>query len=194
MSAVQPQPDLGVSTDEQAPGFARAIDAPLLAELYAYWTAKRGARFAPSRAEIDPVEIPRLLPHLMLVDIVDGGARLLYRLAGTEIESRFGCRMGGRYVDELMRGRYNDYIHELYRELLATRRALYSESAYGPDGNSPLYTRRLMLPLSNDGRRVDMVLAGQIFTYRSSLAPTTVLTAQDRFADDGPRIVAAGGA
>ena len=69
MSAVQQQSDLGVATDEQAPGFARAIDAPLLAELYAYWTAKRGARFAPSRAEIDPVEIPRLLPHLMLVDI-----------------------------------------------------------------------------------------------------------------------------
>ena len=194
MRAAQQQPELGIAADERAPGFAQAIDdAPLLAELYDYWTAKRGAHFAPSRAEIDPIEIPRLLPHLMLVDIVDGGARLRYRLAGTEIESRFGCSMVGRYVDELMRGRYNAYIHELYRELLATRRALYSESAYGPDGNSPLYTRRLMLPLSSDGERIDMVLAGQIFSYRSAVL-ATVLASQDRFADSGPRIVAAGGA
>lgn len=193
MEAAHQSRDLGIAADERAPGFAQAIQAPLLAELYAYWTAKRGDRFAPARAEIDPIEIPRLLPHLMLVDVIDGGARLRYRLAGTEIESRFGCSMVGRYVDEMMRGRYNHYVHELYRELLATRRALYSESGYGPDGDSPLYTRRLMLPLSSDGQSVDMVLAGQIFSYRAA-ARETVLTAQDRFDGAGQRIVAAGGA
>jgi hypothetical protein len=193
MRAAQQTSDFTIAADERAPGFAQIIAAPLLAELYGYWSAKRGARFAPSRGEIDPIEIPRLLPHLMLVDVVEGGARLRYRLAGTEIESRFGCSMVGRYIDEMMRGRYNDYIHELYRELLTTRRALYSESAYGPEGSAPLYTQRLMLPLSNDGNSVDMVLAGQIFTYRSG-APQTVLTGQDRFADAGPRVLAAGGA
>lgn len=193
MNAAQQPHALGIAADERAPGFAQAIEAPLLAELYAYWTAKRGARFAPARTEVDPVEIPRLLPHLMLIDVVDRGARFRYRLAGTVIESRFGCSMVGRYVDELMRGRYNGYIHGLYCELLTTRRALYSESAYGPDGNSPLYTRRLMLPLSSDGQTIDMVLAGQIFSYRAA-ALETVLTAQDRFADSGQRIVAAGGA
>ena len=192
MSAHQPH-DLGISADERAPGFAQAIQEPLLAELYAYWTAKRGARFAPSRAEIDPVEIPSLLPHLMLIDVIDGGARLRYRLAGTEIESRFGCSMVGRYVDELMRGRYYDYVLGLYRELLTSRRALYSESAYGPGGDSPLYARRLMLPLSSDGERIDIVLAGQTFSFRSA-ADETVLAAQDRFAEAGGRRVVASGA
>lgn len=185
--------DLGIAADERAPGFTQAVAEPLLAELYAYWTAKRRGRFAPARADIDPIEIPRLLPHLMLVDVLDGGARFRYRLAGTEIESRFGCSMVGRHVDEMMRGRYSDYIHGLYRDLLATRRALYSESAYGGGDGSPLYTRRLMLPLSGDGRAVDMVLAGQIFSYRAA-GRETVLTTQDRFRDAGPRIVAAGGA
>ena len=193
MEAAQQRREMGIAADERAPGFAQAIEAPLLGELYAYWTAKRGARFAPPRTEVDPVEIPRLLPHLMLIDVVDGGARFRYRLAGTEIESRFGCSMVGRYIDELMRGRYNGYIHGLYRELLTTRRALYSESAYDPDVASPLYARRLMLPLSSDGQDVDMVLAGQIFSYRAA-ARETVLAVQDRFADAGQRIVAAGGA
>lgn len=172
----------------------RALEGSLLAELYAYWTAKRGARFAPSRADIDPVEIPRLLPHLMLIDVIDGGARFRYRLAGTEIESRFGCPMMGRHIDELMRGRYAEYMLSLYRELLATKRPIYSESGYGRDESSPLYTRRLMLPLSSDGQSVDMVLAGQIFTYRSIAGRETVFSIQDSFDDAGPRVFAAGGA
>lgn len=174
--------------------FAAALGATMLAELYIYWRTKRGDRFAPSRADIDPVEMPRLLPHLMLIDVIDGGARFRYRLAGTEIESRFGCSMVGRYIDEMMRGRYADYLHDLYRELVSSRRPLYSESAYGSDDDSPLQARRLMLPLSSDGAGVDMVLAGQLFTFRHPAAGGTVIKTQDRFAESRPRLIAGGGA
>jgi hypothetical protein len=176
--------------ERAADEFAAAFAGTVLAELYDYWRAKRGGRFAPSRADIDPVEIPRLLPHLMLVDVVDGGARFRYRLAGTEIESRFGCSMVGRYIDEMMRGRYSDYLHDLYRELLASRRPLYSESAYASDDSAPLQARRLMLPLSADGSVIDMVLAGQWFTYRHPAAAGTVIKTQDRFEEPRPRMIA----
>jgi len=172
--------------------FAAALGATVLARLYDYWKAKRGARPAPARADLDPVEMPRMLPHLMLIDVLDGGARFRYRLAGTEIESRFGCSMAGRYIDELMRGRYSDYLHVLYRELLSSRRPLYSESAYGSDENAPMQTRRLMLPLSTDGTEIDMVLAGQLFDYRNPAAAGTVLKTQDRFEEPRPHLVAAG--
>jgi hypothetical protein len=178
------------ATDE----FVAALGSTALAELYAYWRAKRGARFAPSRADIDPIEIPRLLPHLMLIDVVDGGARFRYRLAGTEVESRFGCSMVGRYIDEMMRGRYSDYLHDLYRELIASRRPLYSESAYGSEDDAPSQARRLMLPLSSDGSVIDMVLAGQVFTYRHPAAAGTVIKTQDRFEESRPRLIAGGGA
>lgn len=179
---------------QPTPSFARALEGTPLADLHAYWTAKRGARFAPARADIDPVEIPRLLPHLMLIDVIEGGARFRYRLAGTEIENRFGCPMVGRRIDELMRGRYAEYVLSLYRELLTRRRPIYSESGYGRQEDSLLYTRRLMLPLSSDGASVDMVLAGQIFTFRSAASRETVTSIQDDFDDAGPRVLAAGGA
>ena len=41
-----------------------------LRQTYEYWRGKAGARPLPSRSDIDPVEIPRLLPHIMLVDVI----------------------------------------------------------------------------------------------------------------------------
>jgi hypothetical protein len=155
--------------------------SPLLVELHSYWAAKRGELFAPSRRDIDPVEIPKLLPHLMLVEVMDGGARFRYRLAGTEIERRVGCHMTGRYVDELTTGRYGAYIHGLYQTLLTTRRPIYSESAYGQIEDAPLVAQRLMLPLSSDGRTIDKVLCGQIVSYSKTGTSNTLMAAQDKF-------------
>src|ERR1051325_6866611 len=59
---------------------------PVLGPVLRYWFDKRGARLMPSRRDIDPVEIePRLLPNLQITELVDGGARFRYRLAGTAI-------------------------------------------------------------------------------------------------------------
>ena len=54
-----------------------------LSALLDYWRSKCRARAMPARADIDPAEIPRLLPYLMLLDMPKG--RLRYRLAGEAI-------------------------------------------------------------------------------------------------------------
>ena len=46
------------------------------------WGGKLAGRSMAARADIDPVEIPSLLQHLMLVDVVANG-RFRYRLIGT---------------------------------------------------------------------------------------------------------------
>ncbi len=40
-------------------------------DLYAYWRATRGHRMMPARGDLNPGDIPTLLPHLILVDKVD---------------------------------------------------------------------------------------------------------------------------
>ena len=39
------------------------------ARLYRYWWEKRGSRPAPFRADLNPVEIPDLLPIINLIDV-----------------------------------------------------------------------------------------------------------------------------
>ena len=165
--------------------FIDALDEPLLAELYRYWCDRRQQRFAPARADIDPVDIPQLLPYIALSEIIQddasGTQRIRYRLAGTQIEAHFGCGLTNRYLDELKFGDYLRYILDLYDRLIADKAPVYSESSYGePDGKS-LSVKRLMLPLSENGTTVTMVLAGLLYSSPEPGCRTTVLHAQTRF-------------
>src|SRR5579883_2212719 len=71
-------------------------------DLYRYWQDKRGNRAMPSRADLDPVDIPWLLPHLSLVHKVSG--RLYYRLVGTAIVQQHGRDLTGEPVGSYISG------------------------------------------------------------------------------------------
>tara|TARA_R110002020_G_scaffold21450_6_gene72876 strand:- start:9972 stop:10598 length:627 start_codon:yes stop_codon:yes gene_type:complete len=58
--------------------------------LYDYWSAKRGARAAPNRTDIEPADIRGLLPHVFICDL-NVHDQLNFRLAGTALCSLF-CR------------------------------------------------------------------------------------------------------
>jgi hypothetical protein len=157
--------------------FVGQIGDARLVELYRYWDERRGGRFAPGRADLCPSSIRKLLPFLLLIDVLPG-ARYRYRLVGTEVERVFGTAMTGRYINELMRGEYLEFINGLYRALVERRTPVYSENTYA---NDAFRTQRLMLPLSADGESVNMVLAGQVFARRSSGSSETVFITQDTF-------------
>lgn len=159
--------------------FLEQVDDQRLVEAYRYWDGLRGSRFAPAYAEVDPVDIPGLLRYLLLTEVetTPRGRRYRYRLCGTEVEQHFGGAMRGRYIDGLMEGDYRDYIESLYHRLVDQRCPVYSVSSYD---QRLLHTKRLMLPLSSDGREVDMVLSAQVF-IRSSGIPSTVLSVQADF-------------
>ena len=140
-------------------GIVERIGAAELRQLYAHWQELRGGRFAPARRELDPTQIPRLLPYLALVE-VRGDGRLRYRLAGTEVEQFFGTKMTGRHLDELASGEYRQFLEDVYRAVIERRVPVYATNTYAGRG---LRTARLLLPLSSDGVRVDMVLVGQTF-------------------------------
>jgi PAS domain-containing protein len=60
------------------------LNAPRLRAALTYWDAKRQNKLMPPRSDIDPVEIPRLLPYVMLIDVVREPLDFRYRLMGTQ--------------------------------------------------------------------------------------------------------------
>ncbi len=121
----------------------------------------------PSRADIDPIEIPSLLPDVMLIERgVDG--RYRYRLIGTENQQAHGINATGRYLDEVLPGaEYRAHVLRLYDECVEMRRALYSECLFfSPARRDPeRHTKVLFLPLSPDEQTVNMILVVQVFLY-----------------------------
>ena len=117
----------------------------------------------PRRADIDPTEMPRLLPYVRLVDVL-GPGRYRYRLVGTEVHQFHGSNPTGRFVDEVLARPSAVRIIAVYDECVRDRRAIYLENLFlAADGGASFYhSKVLFAPLSEDGETVAQVLVFQI--------------------------------
>jgi hypothetical protein len=131
---------------------------PDLQRVLVYWQRRRGGRFAPSRADIDPAELVAVLPRIMLADVLDEPLDFRYRLAGTGIRNVHGNDMTGRSPRELEPPAYGDLIFAHYCEAVRRRAPLLHLIVLDAHQCSRSYAR-LLLPLSSDGERVTMLMA-----------------------------------
>ena len=140
---------------------------PELSALFRYWEDKRGSRALPARADIDPIDIPELLPHLVLVDTAPTLDQFRYRLFGTEVAKGFGHDRTGRRFAELPRLDNFDDVYRGYWLSYAERAPQYFSGQIVSEEKSFIKYSRLTLPLSRDGAQVDMLLGGVIFYFDS---------------------------
>jgi hypothetical protein len=154
-----------------APTVSEPASSPIadlrLRQAHDYWRRKAASRAMPRRTDIDPTEIPKLLPDVMLVDVLPEG-RYRYRLISTENTQAHGINATGRYLDEVLPGpEYKDHVIALYDECVGARRALYSECLFmAPQQRAPeRHTEVLFMPLAEDGETVNMVFVMQVFFY-----------------------------
>jgi len=159
-------------------------DDPLLGTALAYWIAQRGNRLMPSRRDIDPVGIPRkILPNLQLLDVIDGGARFRYRLLGTAIVEAYGEDFTGRYPDEMFPADLRDFIHGIYRNVCTWKAPLFLSNRYVTAKGFELASKRIYMPLSDDGAEVHHIFGVLKFEYDQAVTA-------DRWRDD-PKLIPA---
>jgi hypothetical protein len=143
------------------------LDDPILRNVLGYWRRQCGDRRMPAPGDIDPIGLgPRVLPHLVLVDVEQQGG-LRYRLCGTGIIAEVGRDLKGERVDGFHPDQaYGEWLLSLYRRSIASCRPLYSESTYlSPEAGLARRTFRLLCPLSPDDRTVTRLLGAQTFTF-----------------------------
>jgi hypothetical protein len=154
------------------PSDTQLTDAHLRKAL-AYWQRKRGKRHMPRRADIDPVEMPDLLPYVRLVDVVAPG-QYRYRLVGTEVEQfHGGLKFNGRFVHEALPPALAERIIPVYDDCVRERRPVFLENTFlVPDTERVArHSRVIYLPLSEDDQTVSMVLVVQVFAAIEPGAP-----------------------
>jgi len=139
------------------------IASPRLQQLYAYWQDRCAGRPMPSRADIDPLDIPRHLPFLILFDVVPGSERLRARLVGTHVADMYGADYTGQYLDEIAFGDRRAAILHDYLACLGSRAPYVSEHSFWTARGITFRVERVILPLSDDGETVGMLLAGLEF-------------------------------
>lgn len=146
--------------------FSRSqIDGTILGHLFAYWDSRRQGVRIPKRRDIDPIHIPRLLPHIYLVDVErQDGLRFRIRLAGTYLETAFRQFGAGRYVEEIKLNGETDEILERYRRCAEAAEPIYSRHVFVNEDQRKFDYGRLLLPLLVENEdRVDMIFGGIAF-------------------------------
>lgn len=117
----------------------------------------------PGRADIDPIDIPNLLPYVSLIDVEQEPYRMRYRLIGTHITEAIGRDSTGRYFDELYEGRtLEEMVRRFSTVVRANLPARFIVKATFADKEYRHY-ETIHLPLSDDGKSVNMILAGVEF-------------------------------
>lgn len=132
-------------------------------ELFDWWLATRGDRAMPARADFDPVGHPRALPRIFLVEINPTPPHFLNRLCGTGIDEQQGYPMTGRHFEQVFTGELLRFTVDRFADVAFRRLISYHSTIFrmADDGRQTRFTR-LLLPLSDDGSRVDMILGSRI--------------------------------
>jgi hypothetical protein len=143
-------------------------DNEILVALWSYWTAKRGDRAMPRRGEIDPVDVPRLLPYLQLIERDDAG-RFRFRLTGTAIVDLYGRDLTGQHVDGALPPHRTRTAERHFATAFESRRPLFAMTRYTTPRGYELIIKRIILPLSEDGVHVNMLLIGNAFEHRHEI-------------------------
>lgn len=120
----------------------------------------------PSRRDIDPVDLPRQLPNIMLIDVEQRPLRFRYRLVGTRVVEASAEDRTGYYFDSVEFFALNPIIMTQYRQVLESGEPMFSLEPFKNFVNDTIYqVDRLILPLSTSGDAVDMLLVH--FSFRT---------------------------
>lgn len=147
------------SAPARCPGRVRTTMAEQEAwkQLYDYWLSKHVDGRPPTLREIDPpLDVPRLIAHILLIDVVDG---FRYRLAGSAYWSRYGFELTGRWIVGKVpaEAEFRDTLQAVCDDGVA--RLLTAPVTDHPDR---LHVG-IVLPLSGADGGVSHILAGSFF-------------------------------
>lgn len=135
--------------------------------LYQYWNAARGDRFAPARADFDPVDVPYLLPNLYIYKVLTDPLDYELTLLGTKMVEMMGRDATGQRLDQVISGLEGvAHMRKEYDRVYTTREFVYSEVAAAWVGRDYIMYRRLLLPFSDDGKTVNRILGCAFFTIK----------------------------
>ena len=148
------QADWGLTPDD--------IDIAELKALYQYWLSKCADGVPPTRADLDPLDIPQLLRFIYLVDVEREGGRPRYRfrLIGTYVVHMSGRDATGMYLDSPDYGPERSSIIPSYSDVVSKKKPRYDQR-YVPDYKEGYrHYGRLVLPLVDRNGQVNMLLCG----------------------------------
>jgi len=135
-----------------------------IVEMVEHWRALHDGGCLPDRTQIDPLDFPRQLPGVALIDVERAPYRFRFRLLGEQMNRYHGKSYKGRYLDEVF-----DHFHATATP--ADLQSVAERNGISYRRGRPLMTHeksfvdmeRVFLPFRNGGDKAALVLAYTVF-------------------------------
>ena len=154
-------------------GVGTTLAAEMIATALAYWESIRGDRAMPRRSDLDPAEIPRLLPFAMLVDALENPRDFRFRLVGTEIDAITAVSLRGQRFSGSPQLGPGSNIWSDYVSVATTHQPLTGKVDYVGVDRYVRAIRHCLMPLSDDGERVNMIFVAVEVLRGTQAIPAT---------------------
>lgn len=130
---------------------------PKLAALYDLWLARRKSRRWPARADFDVIEFKPWMGWLALLDVIEGGGDLRFRVFPSLHAQRIHMDLTNQTVRD--NPRIRDMTKRSYFDCIATGRPIYGRLAEDISAARFRYAwNRIILPLGATDAAVDMIM------------------------------------
>lgn len=137
----------------------KAPEAEPLQRLQAYWERKKGDRSAPPKSAIDPAELRDLLPNILLIDVIGQPPRFRARLFGSALVEAYGEEVTGRFGEDVDLDEVHDELMSFVERAVSECKPQYLRTAFTKHSGRHLRYEQILLPLSDDGANVNMLLS-----------------------------------
>jgi hypothetical protein len=137
---------------------------PIIQHAFAYWRSIHLDQGLPGRQHLDPTEIPHLLAHIRLLDVVGEPPRFRVRLSGTHVETYLGRARPGEWFDMLFENFESTPTYGSFMAAVETRQPNWRSGLCElKSGDTFLPVERIQLPFASDGETVDMIMVCVVF-------------------------------
>lgn len=136
------------------------ITSAMLRQLYRDWVSRCHGREMPTRGDFDIVDFKYIFGSINLFDVERDPLRFRFRVHGTKNVARMSVDLTGKTVDDYQDADYRALVNRYYADVVETRRPLRVLRDPYEAGEKVLRWEGLILPLSQDGRTVNMLMVG----------------------------------
>ncbi len=157
MTVVVPEKALGRRrTGGEAYGLSLA--SPTNQMSLAYWEDVRGSRLMPARADLEVPQMTRFLRCIILLDVIEDPFDFHYRLIGTKVTQEMVYHdHTGKMMTDIPHQNQESRIFGNCRDVVLKRRPIGGQTPYVGRNSDFRMTEDVIMPLSNDGERVNML-------------------------------------
>jgi hypothetical protein len=146
------------------------IDSLNLRQIADHWTALKGTRQFPSRNDFKPVSIKKMLRHISLLRVIDGGKDYQFRVMGDVHVQAYGENFSGLMISDMARQhpKFAEGLKLFYDGVRMGRRPVAYRGWIGRDMPETKYSFHevIYLPFGETDDTVDHILVAGVYLGR----------------------------